>query len=685
MSTTDTSDTRQRDANEPGGTRGEPDNDTSGGLGEAGAQLSTAPREESPEAPLGGPRLGFFGWIRWFWRQLTSMRVALILLFLLSLGAIPGSLIPQNSANEMKVQAFKDAHETLTPIYEKLQLFDVYSSVWFSAIYILLFVSLIGCIVPRTWQFIGQLRGRPPGAPQRLTRLPAYTTWRTEADPEQVREAALGLLKSRRFRAHTVGDAVAAEKGYLREAGNLIFHVSLIVMLVAFAWGQLLKAEGGRLIVEGGGFSNTITAYDDFKSGSWFGMDDLPPFSFTLDKFTGTYERGGPEHGASRTFEAAVTYSEPGGPDKKDVIRVNQPLKVAGAKAYLISHGYAPVITVRDGRGKVVMSKAVPLLPIDNNITSTGAVKVMDGYRDKDGKREQLGFQAFFVPTFAGAGKGTMMSQFPALDFPVMALTGFHGDLRVDSGLPQNVYQLDTSKMKQFEVKGGTGKAQRLLPGETMTLPNGAGSVTFEKDIKEWASFQITEQPGQGLALTGALAAIAGLAGSLFIQRRRVWVRAVRGADGVTVVEMAGLGRSESARLPEELGELAATIHAQAPAVPETEATEATAASDTEAAKPGTSKPNAKVAAKPDASKPNAKVAAKPDASKPTAKPDDVKSASAKSAASEAAAPAAAESDAGKAAPAASTPAPSEPDVPDSASTTAEAAAEPAKAGEADK
>ncbi|MFE6103726.1 cytochrome c biogenesis protein ResB [Streptomyces laurentii] len=668
MSTTDTSDTRQRGANEPDGTPGEADNDTSGGLGEAGAQLSTAPREESPEAPLGGPRLGVIGWIRWFWRQLTSMRVALILLFLLSLGAIPGSLIPQNSANEMKVQTFKDAHETLTPIYEKLQLFDVYSSVWFSAIYILLFVSLIGCIVPRTWQFVGQLRGRPPGAPKRLTRLPAYTTWRTEADPEQVREAALGLLKSRRFRAHTVGDAVAAEKGYLREAGNLIFHVSLIVMLVAFAWGQLLKAEGGRLIVEGGGFSNTITAYDDFKSGSWFGMDDLPPFSFTLDKFTGTYERGGPEHGASRTFEAAVTYSEPGGPEKKDVIRVNQPLKVAGAKAYLISHGYAPVITVRDGRGKVVMSKSVPLLPIDNNITSTGAVKVMDGYRDKDGKREQLGFQAFFVPTFAGAGKGTMMSQFPALDFPVMALTGFHGDLRVDSGLPQNVYQLDTSKMKQFEVKGGTGKAQRLLPGETMTLPNGAGSVTFEKEIKEWASFQITEQPGQGLALTGALAAIAGLAGSLFIQRRRVWVRAVRGADGVTVVEMAGLGRSESARLPEELGELAATIHAQAPAVPEAEATaestEAAEASDAEAAKPGTSKQTAK-----------------PDA----VKPDAVTSASAKPAAPEAAAPAASASDAGKAAPAASTPAPSEPDVPDSASTTAEAAAEPAEAGEADK
>ncbi|MFE7548830.1 cytochrome c biogenesis protein ResB [Streptomyces gardneri] len=528
----------------------------------AGAQLSTAPQEETA---IGGPVLGVVGWIRWFWRQLTSMRVALILLFLLSLGAVPGSLIPQTSADELKVQAFKEAHETLTPVYEKLQFFDVYSSVWFSAIYILLFVSLIGCIVPRTWQFVGQLRSRPPGAPRRLDRLPAYTTWRTEAEPEQVREAALAVLKGRRFRAHTAGDAIAAEKGYLREAGNLLFHVALIVILVAFAWGQLFKSEGGKLIVEGDGFSNTLTQYDDFKSGSQFGLDELEPFSFKLDSFHGTYETKGPQRGTPRTFEAAVTYTEGGGTDKKAVIRVNEPLKVGDSKVYLIAHGYAPVVTVKDGRGKVVYHGAVPLLPIDNNITSTGAIKVMDGYRDKKGGKEQLGFQAFFVPTFAGAGEGTMFSQFPALVSPAMALTAYHGSLGVNSGLPQNVYQLDKTKMKQFKDEGGNKLAKRLTPGQSMTLPDGAGSITFEKEIKEWASFQISQQPGNGLALAGAIAAIAGLTGSLFIQRRRVWVRAVRGEDGVTVVEMAGLGRSESAKLPEELGDLAVTLAAQTP------------------------------------------------------------------------------------------------------------------------
>ncbi|MFJ9747942.1 cytochrome c biogenesis protein ResB [Streptomyces chartreusis] len=535
-------------------------------LGAAGSQLSTAPAEDAPNLPS----LGVIGWARWFWRQLTSMRVALLLLLLLSLGAIPGSLIPQTGIDETKVAEFRKAHETLAPIYDKLGLFNVYSSVWFSAIYILLFVSLIGCIVPRTWQFVGQLRGRPPGAPKRLTRLPAYTTWRTEAEPEQVREAALALLKKRRFRAHLTGDAVAAEKGYLREVGNLAFHIALIVMLIAFAWGQLFKSEGNKLVVEGDGFSNTLTQYDDFKSGSLFTQDDLDPFSFNLKNFTGTYEASGPNKGTPRIYKADLSYSVGAdGKDKKTTIKVNEPLEIGDSKVYLVSHGYAPVITIRDGKGNIVYRDAVPLLPLDGNVTSTGAIKVMDGYRNAKGEREQLGFQAFFLPTYVKGNE--LASQFPALLNPVINLEAYHGDLGVDAGIPQSVYQLNKKNLKGFKDAKGAQVRENLKPGETMKLPNGAGTVTFEKEIKEWAGFQVARQPGSGWALAGSLAAIFGLAASLFIQRRRVWVRAATGSDGVTVVEMAGLGRSESAKVPEELGDLAGILYEQAPGAPDAE------------------------------------------------------------------------------------------------------------------
>lgn len=538
----------------------------------AASQLSTAPIEDSPQSPL--PQGGSFGrelvaWARWFWRQLTSMRVALILLFLLSLGSIPGSLIPQNSVDEIAVTQFRERHGTLAPIYDKLQLFDVYSSVWFSAIYILLFVSLAGCIIPRSWQFVGQLRARPPRAPRNLTRLPAYTTWETEADAAEVREAAERIFRRRRFRyaAAPAGDegAISAEKGYLREAGNLLFHIALFVLLVAFAAGNLFRVEGGKLIVEGDGFANTLTQYDDFQD-STFGAD-LESFGFTLDDFTATFEKDGPQRGTAREFYADVTWWEGAdGEQHQERVEVNHPLQIGDTKIFLIGHGYAPVVTVRDGQGDVAFTGPVAFLPQDGNHTSTGAIKVPD-YRDENGEKTQIAFQGFFTPTFGGYSKEGMVSQFPGPEYPALFLNAYRGDLGVDSGVPQNVYQLDTERLKQFKDKKGEPLKKALRPGDTFTLPNGAGSLEFER-LERWASFQVSQQPGNYWALGGSILAIVGLAGSLFIQRRRVWVRTAAGADGRTVVEMAGLGRSESARLPEELADLAVALQTDgAPAV----------------------------------------------------------------------------------------------------------------------
>ncbi|NLU72576.1 cytochrome c biogenesis protein ResB [Streptomyces sp. HNM0575] len=535
------------------------------------SSLSTAPGEEK----LNVPSIGVVGWARWFWRQLTSMRVALILLFLLSLAAIPGSVIPQSNVDSVKVEEFQKKHDVLAPVYEKLQLFDVYTSVWFSAIYILLFVSLAGCIVPRTWQFVGQLRSRPPRAPRRLERMPAYTTWRTEAGPEEVLGGARKLLGGRRFRVERESDAVASEKGYLREAGNLVFHVALIVLLLAFAAGQLWKSDGGKLIIEGDGFSNTLTQYDDFKSGSLFDPDDLDSFGFTLKDFRATYEESGPQKGTARDYRAGVSYWQgPGGKEKQGSIRVNHPLEVGDSKVFLNGNGYAPVVSVKDGKGRTAYRGPVAFLPQDPNLTSSGVVKVTD-YKNAQGRKDQLGFQGFFVPTFGGSGSGSMFSRSPSLKYPVLFLTAYHGDLGMEFGAGQSVYQLDTKRMKQFKKSDGSPLAKKMLPGETMKLPDGGAELKFE-GVRQWAQFQVVHQVGAGWALGGALAAIGGLAGSLFIQRRRVWVRAVAGPDGRTVVEMAGLGRSESARLPEELGDLAYALQAEAPPVRDRDAGDAT-------------------------------------------------------------------------------------------------------------
>ena len=120
------------------------------------------------------PEIGLRGRFRWIWRQLTSMRTALILLLLLAAAAVPGSVFPQRSADPNGVTAYFKANPALAPILDKIQLFDVYTSAWFSAIYILLFISLIGCVLPRTAAHARALRMPPVQTPRNLKRMPAY-------------------------------------------------------------------------------------------------------------------------------------------------------------------------------------------------------------------------------------------------------------------------------------------------------------------------------------------------------------------------------------------------------------------------------------------------------------------------------------------------------------------------------
>lgn len=119
------------------------------------------------------PPLGFVGWLRWFWRQLTSMRTALFLL-LLAIAAVPGSLVLQRGADPNGVTQYFANNPDLAPILDSVQAFDGYTSVWFSSIYLLLFVSLIGCIIPRTIHHARALRAAPPRTPARLNRIDAY-------------------------------------------------------------------------------------------------------------------------------------------------------------------------------------------------------------------------------------------------------------------------------------------------------------------------------------------------------------------------------------------------------------------------------------------------------------------------------------------------------------------------------
>ena len=505
-------------------------------------------------APL--PPLGGVGFLRWCWRQLTSMRTALILLFLLAIAAIPGSLLPQEGNDPIKVREWIEANPTLGPILQTLGFFDVYASPWFAAVYLLLFISLIGCVLPRARVHWRAMRSAPPPAPRNLQRLPGTRELTRGDDPAQVIAAAADALRADRWRV-VVGrtddsEWVAAEKGYLRETGNLVFHLALIGVLIAVAVGGLFGWKGNVIVTSGGGFSNTVTQYDAWGGGALARAGSLPPFSFTLDDFRVEFERDGAQRGAPRLFEADVTYRpQPDAAPQQARIEVNAPLTVDGAKVFLVGHGYAPHVVVTDSRGEVVFDDSVVFLPQDGNFTSTGVVKVPDA-------TPSLGLRGLFMPTSATDAIRGGISVFPAADNPRLFLAAFTGDLGLDEGIPQSVYRLDSTRMTQIGLQG-------LDLGQGWVLPDGAGTVAFT-GWDRWASFQIAYDPGKELALIAAVLSMAGLMLSLFVKRRRIWVKATRDGAGVTVVQVAGLTKASSLD-DDDIGTLEDDISAMAEAL----------------------------------------------------------------------------------------------------------------------
>ncbi len=493
-----------------------------------------------------------WGWSRWAWRQLTSMRTALVLLFLLALGAIPGSLLPQEGTDPASVQNYFTAHPALAPWLSRLGLFNVYAAPWFAAIYLLLFASLVGCVVPRTFRLAGTARTPPPRAPRNLSRLPHSASYSVALPADEAMAVAAAFLGGKRFRLRRPADGdktswISAEKGYLREAGNLLFHLSLLGVLCSIAAGGLLGYKADRLMVEGTSFTDTASQLDEWHPGRLISASDLPPFTITLNKFTASYYTSGESAGEPSSFDANIDYSpSPGVAAKPYDVRINEPLSVDSLKVYLIGHGYAPEFTVTDAKGKVVYDQATPFIPQNTGtLLSDGVVQVPLA------SPTQLGFMGVFVPTPIDVG-GDLESNFPAAQDPVVSLIAYAGNL----GTLPSVYQLNTSAMKQL-----TAKPFALEAGQSYALPDGEGKITFD-GYKQWVSLAITYDPGQVPALVCGMLALAGLLLSFLVRRRRVFVRSVPSGDGA-IVSVGGLARTDaSGGFEDEFAELVTQLRA---------------------------------------------------------------------------------------------------------------------------
>jgi cytochrome c biogenesis protein len=454
------------------------------------------------------------------------MRIALILLLLLAIAAIPGSLFPQRSQNPVQVRQYFIDNPQVAIWLDRFSMFDVFSSPWFSAIYLLLFISLIGCVLPRSIEHLKAIGAKPPLTPKYLDRMESYTEFK-KVDLDTVEQ----YLRKKHFRIRRDENSISAEKGYARESGNLLFHLSLVLILIAVGIGSLLGSRGDAIVNIGDRFINTPTSYDILGFGKYQSEDSLPPFSITIKDFKAKYD---PVSNAALDYELTVSTANPvGSTETTRVIKVNQPLTYGSTKIYLQANGYAPIVVVKDKAGKVVFDGPTTFLPQDANLSSIGAIKVPD-------MQPQIGFVASFLPTADRDPIRGGFSSYPEVLDPRLLLAVWKGDLGLNTGIPQSVYRIDTSKMERIGLKA-------LVLNESYDF--GEGSITFT-GWTSWVNLQIVNDPGKGFALIGAILAILGLLISLFTRQRRIWVKQGR------KTQIAGLAKNGIPGLEDEIKEL---------------------------------------------------------------------------------------------------------------------------------
>ena len=516
------------------------------------------------------------------WRSLTSMGTALVLLFLLALGAVPGALLPQRSLNAGKVDEYLRAHPVIGPWLNELQAFDVFSSFWFTAIYVLLFVSLVGCLTPRMIEQARTLRAKPVPAPRNLARLPKHAGSQAAGDPHEMATTIASRLRGWRTTTRDHGDAVevSAEKGYLREFGNLLFHFSLLGLLVAVAVGKLFGYEGNVIVIADGGpgfCSASPAAFDSFRAGNTVDGTSLRPICIRVNDFQAHYLPSG----QATAFSSDIVYQA--GNDltantwRPYRLEVNHPLRIGGDRVYLQGHGYAPTFTVTfpDGQTRTSTVQWRPDNP--QTLLSSGVARIdppAGSYPNADERRKhEIAIQGLLAPTEQLDGT-LLSSRFPALDAPAVAIDIYRGDTGLDTGRPQSLFTLDPRLIEQGRLT--KEKRVNLRVGEQVRIDQGPGAGTIVRfdGAVPFVNLQVSHDPGQSWVLVFAITMMAGLLVSLLVRRRRVWVRLTPagdcdpGAPGTVNVELGGLARTDNSGWGDEFERLTERLLAGCPKAP---------------------------------------------------------------------------------------------------------------------
>jgi cytochrome c biogenesis protein len=468
--------------------------------------LHTRPAENGVRESLdgldsgGGPSVSTSDVTDRIWRFFISMRTGLWLILTLGLLSLVGTLLVQAPAGMTAnpaaytswVASIHSKYGGWTPVFDKLGLFSVFTSIWFKGITVLLATSILACSInraPRLWKLAFHPHTRM--GETFFTHAPLRATVLASAGPDTAIDDVRTVLKSHRFRTITdQGDDevnLYADRFRWGPFGTVIAHVSFVIILVGF----FLSATTG--------FKNT-----NFVApvGSTVQVGNGTGMSVKAMSFNDAYY----EDGSPKDYVSDLIVYKNGVQVGRQMVRVNQPLRLDGVSFYQSFFGQAASMQVKDSAGNTIYSDAVAL-----------------GFQSDDGTHS--------IGQFDMKAKG----------LSVYVITAASG--KPDPQIKAGQIELEIHQ----DGKNDPIATQVVDQGKPTTI---AGvSYTFQRTVP-FTGLTVAHDPGANFVWLGSALLVCGLFLVFFFPHRRIWVR-VRKTSGGSEILCASTMKRDAAFTPQ--------------------------------------------------------------------------------------------------------------------------------------
>lgn len=296
------------------------------------------------------------------WNFFSSVKIAVWLIIITLIGAAIGTIYPQDSTFiglDDPAQYYKDTYGVSGQIYQALGFSRTYQSWWFVGLLVMIGTSLVICSLDRVLPLYKALtRQQVRKHLTFLTRQQTVYSGPAAQNPEEWTENLAKQLRKKRYRVHTDGSSLLAEKNRFSRWGPYINHIGLIIFLLAVlarsipAWkmdqyvsldeGQTKQIPGTNYFVKNEKF--TVEFYkDDELPASLKGTSRAKLFDTKAVLYTCTADCDDPVKDPVLTEVA------------RHDIEVNSPLSYKGLKLY--QYNYDPKIHLISVKPMLVDSK----------------------------------------------------------------------------------------------------------------------------------------------------------------------------------------------------------------------------------------------------------------------------------------------------------------------------------------